>query len=303
MNAVDGVNPEETLGAVQKRKHVVLIGLCCVGFFVFDVLAMTCLRYVFTQMIVWNIAAVQLTVIGAWATMFRGAFWVRLPWTLLLLVTSWCGFVWGITLMDVNPRTESLLGVFIFLVYAFVTTTVPLKLVAWCFRWHIVKETSGYRISNPKRYLRIRDIMVGTFVMAAAMGILRLVLPDKDLSFSRAFSETVLIQIELLIAITIFGAISLLVQLPCIWISLGVKPESLKLWIVAWVVYCFVFALVEIIVFISVFGSPQPGSESVFIGVIVGHQLGGAVMFSVFLALRRLGYRLERFLGTRWNPA
>ena len=44
-------------------------------------------------------------------TLVRGTFWIRLPWTLLLLIISWCGFAWGIAIDKGHPDVGAMLGV------------------------------------------------------------------------------------------------------------------------------------------------------------------------------------------------
>ena len=129
------------------------------------------------------------------------------------------------------------------------------------------------------------------------MGIGRAMLPDEDISFTRALHASSLHRPEPLIAISIYGVVSLLVKLPCIWISLGEKAERIQSRIGAWVVYCFVLAIVEMGLLIAILGDPGSESVELFTGMIISHQLMGAIMLVVCLALRGLGYRLERSLS------
>lgn len=102
---------------------------------------------------------------------------------------------------------------------------------------------------------------------------------------------------ELLFAITLYGVVSLLVKLPCIWISLGEKAEKIESRISLWVVSCFLLAIFEIGLLIAVLGDPGSDAEEIFAGMIISHQLMGAIMLGVCLTLRGLGYRLARSLS------
>ncbi|MDA7904372.1 hypothetical protein N9B45_01585 [bacterium] len=61
-------------------------------------------------MIALGIMTAQLTFICVWGTLVRGTFWIRLPWTLLLLVLSWWAFTWGITIENGQPDIDTMLG-------------------------------------------------------------------------------------------------------------------------------------------------------------------------------------------------
>ncbi len=63
-------------------------------------------------------------------------------------------------------------------------------------------------------------------------------LPDEEISFTRVLDASFLNTPEQLIGITIFGIVSLLVEVPWIWISRGEKAEKIKSRIGLWVVYC-----------------------------------------------------------------
>lgn len=296
-NADEGPVPSRTLNFDRKKRLILLIGVCCVGFFIADVATPTCFEDPFPAMLALGVVTAQLTVICVWGTLVRGTFWIRLPWTLLLLVLSWCGFAWGITIENGKPDTESILGTAVFWMFGFVTSFVPLKIAALCFRWQIVQDSEDNQNAGRDASYTIRDIMIGTLLLALSMGIGRALLPDEDISFTRALHASNLNDPELLIAITIYGIVSLLVKLPCIWISLGEKAEKIKSRIGLWVVYCLVLAIVEIGLLIAVLGNPGGQSEELFAGMIISHQIMGAIMLGVCLALRGLGYQLERSLS------
>ena len=248
-------------------------------------------------MLALGVVTAQLTVICVWGTLVRGTFWIRLPWTLLLLVLSWCAFALGITIENGGPDIESMLGTAVLWMYGFVTSFVPLKIAAMCFRWQIVQESADDQNGVRESRYAIRDIMIGTMLLALSMAIGRAMLPDEDISFTRAIHASALNEPEPLIAISIYGIVSLLVKLPCIWISLGEKAEKIRSRIGLWVLYCFALAIVEIGLLIAVLGNPGSDSAELFAGMIISHQIMGAIMLGVCLALRGLGYQLERSMS------
>ncbi|QEG41812.1 hypothetical protein [Roseimaritima ulvae] len=275
---------------------IALIGVCGVGFFIADMATPTCFDSPFPAMMALGIVTAQLTVICVWGTLVRGTFWIRLPWTLLLLVVSWCGFAWGIRLDHAGPTSSAhtMLSAAMLWTFGFVTSFVPLKIAALCFRWQIVHDSQdGPAKSRNPRYA-IRDIMIGTMLLALSMGIGRAMLPSEYVSWTRALENSGLSEPTPLFAITLYGVISLLVKLPCIWISLGVKAEKIASRVGLWFVYCLLLAVAEIVLLIAVLGNPGSDAFELFAGIILSHQVMGAIMLGVCFTLRGLGYRLER---------
>ncbi len=286
--------PAKTISLRRRAKLVLLIGLCSVGFFIADVLTPLCFDEAFSAMLALGVVTAQLTVICVWGTLVRGTFWIRLPWTLLLLVLSWCGFAWGISIEKVGPGTASMLGVALLWMFGFVTSFVPLKIAALCFGWQIVHDSEQEQDAERKFNYAIRDILIGTLLLALTMGIGRAMIPAEDISFSQALQASGLDAPEPLFAITLYGIVSLLVKLPCIWISLGEQVEKIPARIGVWFVYCFLLAIGEIALLIAFLGGPGGDANELFGGMIISHQIMGAIMLAVCFALRGLGYRLER---------
>ena len=281
----------------RRTQLILLIGVCSVGFLIADVATPVCFEAAFTAMLALGVVTAQLTVICVWGTLVRGTFWIRLPWTLLLLVLSWCAFAWGIKIENGEPDTDSMLATAWVWGFGFVTSFVPLKIASLCFGWQIVQDSvDDSRASRTSGYA-IRDIMIGTLLLALGMGISRGILPDEDISLAGILLASPLREAEPLIAISIYGVVSLLVKLPCIWISLGEKEDKIKSRIGVWVIYCFFLAIVEIVLFVAILGDPGGESGELFAGMIISHQLMGGIMLGVCLALRGLGYRLERSLS------
>ena len=287
------LSPSQTSTVSRKRSLVVLIGVCFVGFFWADLMTPILFQEAFTAMLALSVVTAQLTVICVWGTLVRGTFWIRLPWTLLLLVIAWCGFAWGITIENERRDTDQMLAAAVLWTFGFITSYVPLKIAAMGFRWQIVQESTDDRAGSNSRYA-IRDIMIGTLLLALTMGIGRAMLLGEQVDLERAVRASQLHRLEPLAATTIYGIVSLLVKLPCIWISLGEEREKIRSRIATWAVYCFALTVVEIGLLVVIFGSPGGEAHELFLGIMLGHQLMGAIILGVCLALRGLGYRLER---------
>ncbi|MEM1070115.1 MAG: hypothetical protein AAGI63_14530, partial [Planctomycetota bacterium] len=274
------------------------------GFFFADVLIRRCFEDPFPAMLALGVVTAQLTVICVWGTLVRGTFWIRLPWTLLLLVVSWCGIAWGINLHEGRTDVGQSLGAAVFWAFGFITSFIPLKIAAICFRWQIVQDDSEANGDEQKSSYAIRDIMLGTFLLAISMGVGRVMLRgEDDVSLLRAIEESELTDTTLLFATTLYGVISLAVKLPCIWIALGEKIEKIPSRVGVWAVYCFLLTIVELALLTVALGDPGPGAVEIFGGIILSHQLMGAIMLAVCLALRGLGYRLERSISGKPIPA
>ncbi|MEM9588638.1 MAG: hypothetical protein AAGA03_15255, partial [Planctomycetota bacterium] len=285
---------QRTLKVGTRTGLVLLIGICCVGFLIADVATPTWFESPFSAMLALGIVTAQLTVICVWGTLVRGTFWIRLPWTILLLVVSWCGFALGITLENGSPDIDAMLATAALWSFGFVTSVVPLKIAALCFRWQIVQVTAYDKNPERRSSFAIRDLLIGTLFLAVTMGIGRAMLPGDGISISRALQASSLDEAEPLFAVTLFGVVSLLVKLPCIWISLGERSEKIMSRIGIWIPYCFALTVFEIGLLVAVLGDPGDESVEVFSGMIISHQLMGAIMLGVCLTLRGLGYRLER---------
>ncbi|MEM6474305.1 MAG: hypothetical protein AAF802_32525, partial [Planctomycetota bacterium] len=235
----------------------------------------------------------QLTVICVWGTLVEGSFWIRLPWTLLLLVISWCGFAWGIQL-ERGRNVDSMLPVAFFWTIGFLTSFVPLKIAAMGFRWRITGQSTRSEVLDRDGRYSIRDMMLGTLLLAISMAIGRVMLVgEEEIDFGTAF--IMLNEPGAILTLAVFGVVSLLVKMPCIWIALGAEREKAPSYIVLWTFYCVLLAAVEILIFIAIVGGP-PGDVLVELcgGIVLGHLVMGAVTLFVCLCLRGLGYKLER---------
>lgn len=296
-NVVESPVPSNALDFDRKASLILLIGLCCVGFFIADVATPVSFSDPIPALICMGVVTAQLTVICVWGTLVRGTFWIRLPWTLLLLIVSWCGLAWGIAIDKGQPDADAMLGAGLVWIFGFVTSFVPLKIAALCFRWQIVQHSLGDQNLRAKSSYAIRDIMIGTLLLALSMGIGRAMLPGQDLSLARAVEASGLDRPDILLPIVVFGFVSLLVKLPCIWISLGEKKEKIKFRIGLWCAYCLVLAIGEYALLTAILGGQVSENGEIFVGMIISHQLMGVIMLGICLSLRGLGYQLLRSRG------
>ena len=76
----------------------VFVGVVCAIFIAMDVLMSACFHDAWSGVFMMNIVIGQLTLICIWGTLVEGTFWVRLPWTILLLVISWGALCYGVKL-------------------------------------------------------------------------------------------------------------------------------------------------------------------------------------------------------------
>ncbi|MEO1527178.1 MAG: hypothetical protein AAFX06_17195 [Planctomycetota bacterium] len=272
----------------QRFALFTLVLICCVGFLIADLLATQLFNGAFPAMVIANILTAQLTLVCVWGTLVHGAFWVRLPWTFLLLLVSWIAIAFGIRWENPRASPELLVGMGLIWFFGFAASFVPLKVAALAFGWKIVKSTATL---EEKSQYSIRD-MNGTLILAVIMAIGSYLMPTDPVFLGNAIRESGLNQPEMLIVISVFGVVSLLVKLPCIWIALAQDRKLMAASIASWSFYCVLLAVIEIATLSAVLGPLTEGE--VVLGLIVGHQIMGALVLAVCLALRGMGYHLQR---------
>lgn len=293
----EAYEPPSISAAPSRRKLLVLfIWLCCTVFFIVDVITPIYFNDFVMAMLFLGVVTAQLTVICVWGTLVRGTFIVRLPWTILLLVISWSGFSLGVGIKRGTYDADAMLGIAFMWAIGFITSLVPLKIAAMGFGWQIVQASSSDHVRTKNARYTISDIMLGTLLIAISLAIIRAMVRIEDIGFSESLRTRFLGDAKGWVLIAFYGVISLLVKLPCIWISLAQKNGKILSWIFLWVIYCLLLATTEIVVFTVAFGAPPSDSKKEYAAIIIGHQIMGAVILTVCLALRGLGYRLERSL-------
>ncbi len=292
-------SPAASSNLVSRKWLIAFIGLCGLGFFIADILTPICFRTPFLALLCIGVITAQLTVICVWGTLVHGTLLVRLPWTFLLLVLSWCGFVLGIHLYPGTYGPDATIEAAITWIFGFVVSFIPLKIAALCFGWQIVQSRTADPSNRRDSRYSIADMMIGTLLIALSLGIVRAILPVTGINLFEAMRSSLFNQAEGLTVITIFSVVSLLVKLPCIWISLGEQRSKVLSRIGIWIVYCLGLAIAEIVLLNLLLGAPGGDVSELYAGIILSHQLMGAVMLLVCLALRGLGYRIERSLRAR----
>lgn len=284
-----GIKKDSSIfGAIQTYRTIslmLLLGGCCAGFLIFDVITPYLMPEPFSGMVAIGVVTAQLTVICVWGTLVRGTFWVRFPRTLLLLVFSWAGFSLGIDFLgDGGPPIRLSVGITWFI--GFLITFVPLKAASLWFRWQIVQDNQKGNASCVSTY-SIREIMLGIFLLSLSLGIGNALISFEGISQISLRNDP-----EVLVYISVYGLVSLLGTIPCIWISLKVAMDKVIRWICIWIIYCLLLSVIEIGVvgLIAPFGNDRP----FVLGLILGNQLMGAIILGICFALRGLGYKLSR---------
>jgi len=233
------------------------IVLIFVAFLVADVLVPQDYgRSPFVFFILLNIVVAQLTLICIWGTLVEGTFWVRIPWTLLLLVISWAALVFGVNLsqsFSVDPR--QLLGLGLFWLFGFVASFVPLKIAAWLFGWRITQAKSLQPDPKSNRYA-ISDMMVGTGIFAVTMAIASALIQGELPTWSEVVQTTGLHRPEQMFALIIFSVVSLIVKLPCIWVALATPIKTLGARSITWIMLSGLIGLAEFILLTATLGLP-----------------------------------------------
>ena len=240
-----------------------------------------------------NLVVGQLTLICIWGTLVEGTFWIRLPWSILMLVISWAVLARGVYLTHGKIENAQSLGLGLVWFYAFMVSYIPLKLAAWGFGWRILKNDQTDS-SRAKTNYQIRDMMIGTAILAVTLSIGRTLLPGDLPSLEKVISRSGLNDYNMLIAMFIFSVVSLIVKLPCIWIALAGPLSSIMRHSIRWVCIAAVLGLVEMGLLVFVLGPPGPDTWEVVVGLTVGHAVMATTMIGVLYLLRIFGYRMFR---------
>ena len=279
-----------------KKKLLLLIGVIFASFLLLDFKLPAAFNnsgepFVFVFML--NIVVGQLTLICVWGTLVEGTFWIRLPWTILMLVISWAVLARGAYLANGSTDSAEVLGLGLVWFYAFAISYVPLKVAAWGFGWRILKESQKDSLESKTNY-QIRDMMIGTAILAVIFAIGRMLLPGDLPSWEEVISSSGLGGRQLLTVMFIFSVVSLIVKLPCIWIALAVPLSKVKRYSICWIAGAAVLGLFEIGLLTFVLHSSGPDQLEVTIALMLGHASMAAIMIGVLYLLRSFGYRMSR---------
>ena len=172
------VDPSEDLNPTSWKKVALAMGGVFLSFIAIDVAVpqfwMQPSGSGFVMTIFLSLAVAQLTLICVWGTLVEGTFWIHLPWTILMLVVSWAALALGVHIEDGDLTATNVMGLGIVWLYGFVISFVPLKIAAIFFRWRITRHgESSYRSHK----FAIRDMMLGTAILAVILAIGRAMLP------------------------------------------------------------------------------------------------------------------------------
>ena len=279
----------------RKILLLLFIGTICIVFLFLGLLTPAAFesRNTFILVLMMNLVVGQLTLICVWGTLVEGTFWIRLPWTILMLVISWAALAGGVRLAKGNIDTAEVLGLGLVWFYAFVISYIPLKLAAWGFGWRILKEYQEDS-SQAKTNYQIRDMMIGTAILAVTLSIGRILLPGDFPSWERVVSKSGLNDYRPLTALFIFSVVSLIVKLPCIWIALAVPRSRILQYSIAWTFSAAILGLLEMGLLVFLLGPPGPDTTEFVVGLSLGHAVMAVLMIGVLLLLRIFGYRMSR---------
>ncbi len=277
-----------------KKKLLLVIGVIFASFLLFDLNLPAAFNsrnsYPFVFML--NIVVGQLTLICVWGTLVEGTFWIRLPWTILMLVISWAVLARGVYLANGSTNPAEVLGLGLVWFYAFAISYIPLKVAAWGFGWRILKEGQKDTLESKTNY-QIRDMMIGTAILAVTLTIGRLLLPGDLPSWKEVISTSGLNDPQPLTAMFIFSVVSLIVKLPCIWIALAIPLSKVKRYSIYWIGIAAALGLFEIALLTIALGANTDMLE-VTISLMLGHAAMAAIMIGVLYLLRSFGYRMSR---------
>lgn len=271
----------------------VAIAFIFVGFIVLDILLP---KFFADQGFFWvillNVAVAQLTLICIWGTLVEGTFWLRIPWTLLLLVISWAALSAGLYIERGHLESDMVLGLGLVWLFGFVVSYFPLKIAAWLFGWRITQSKSP--VWSASNRFAIRDMMIGTAILAGVMAIGRFLLPGEMPPWSAVYRASEMQSPEMPTLLGIFSVVSLIVKLPCIWIALAMTKEKVIIRGAIWTVLSGLIGLIEFGIFCMLLGSPGRDWWEIVVGICVGHMAMAAVMIGVLYVLRSFGYSMSR---------
>ena len=279
----------------RKILLLLFIGTICIVFLFLDLLTPGAFesRNAFILVLMMNLVVGQLTLICVWGTLVEGTFWIRLPWTILMLVISWAALAGGVRLAKGNIDTAEVLGLGLVWFYAFVISYIPLKLAALGFGWRIQKKDRE-NSSKAKTNYQIRDMMMGTAILAVTVAIGRMLLPGELPSWENVLIKSGLDEPGPFTALLIFSVASLIVKLPCIWIALAIPVSRIMRYSISWICIAAVLGLLEMGLLTFFLGSPGQETVEFVIGLTLGHAVMAGLMIGVLYLLRIFGYRMSR---------
>ena len=282
----------------RRRFFSLLLPFVAIGFLVFDVFVHGLFDEASIPAVTLILAVVsaQLTMISVWGSLVHGSFVVRLPWSLLLLVISFYAFALGVRLStwQVSQIVRQQFFIGFFWSMGFVVSFVPLKVMAVISGWRVgvvdVPSSSG---KSDSQY-GTRQMMLGVTFLAVTMGLIRLAFVYQDINLWSLVSSVFYDLGGAVLAFWAFCVVSLLINIPCVWISLAQQRRYMLFSLTGWVVYCLFMTALELVC-LAWIASGLPGWRgSDFAWFFISHQLMGGLILVCCLALRGMGYTLQR---------
>ena len=282
----------------RRRVFSLLLLFVAFGFLVFDVFAPWLWddSSVPAGTLTLAVVTAQLTMISVWGGLVHGSFVVRFPWSLLLLVISFYAFALGVRLStwQVSQIVRQQFFIGFFWSMGFVVSFVPLKVMAVISGWRVgvvdVPSSSG---KSDSQY-GTRQMMLGVTFLAVTMGLIRLAFVYQDINVWSLVSSVVYDLGGAVLALWAFCVVSLLINIPCIWISLAQQRRYMWLSLTGWVVYCLFMTALELVC-LAWIASGLPGWRGSDVAwLFISHQLMGGLILVCCLVLRGMGYTLQR---------
>ena len=282
----------------RRRVFSLLLLFVAIGFLVFDVFAPVLFDDTSVPAGTLTLAVVtaQLTMICVWGALVHGSFVVRFPWSLLLLVISFYAFALGVRLFtwQVSQIVRRQFFIGFFWLMGFVVSFVPLKVMAVISGWRVgVVDLPSSSGKSDSQY-GTRQMMLGVTFLAVTMGLIRLAFVYQDINVWSLVSSVVYDLGVALPALLAFFVVSLLINVPCVWISLAQQRRYLLFSLMGWGVYCLCMTALELVC-LAWIASGLPGwIGSDVAWFFISHQLMGGLILVCCLVLRGMGYTLRR---------
>ena len=285
----------------RRRVFSLLLLFVAIGFLVFDVFAPVLFDDTSVPAGTLTLAVVtaQLTMICVWGALVHGSFVVRLPWSLLLLVISFYAFALGVRLSSLSSTPESQIVrqqfyIGFFWLMGFVVSFVPLKILAVISGWRVEFVDLPFKAGKSDSQYGTRQMMLGVTFLAVTMGLIRLAFVYQDINVWSLVSSVVYDLGGAVLALWAFCVVSLLINIPCIWISLAQQRRYLLFSLMGWGVYCLCMTALGLAC-LAWLASGLPGWRgSDFAWFFISHQLMGGLILVCCLVLRGMGYTLQR---------
>jgi hypothetical protein len=213
----------------------------------------------------------QVNLIATWAVLAPGNIVVRIPWSLLLGMLMWYTLILSNRASGgISAEGSVLLGCVL------LTGVVVAQIPLW-----IAKQSS-----QDDRQFHLQHLLLGTFLLAVALSLLRLVFPSGASGLHGNLGE-------LVVTLGVVVICNLLVTVPCIWGGL-ILSSSVVAAAWGWLTYCAILTLVEYLVLAGISGSRGPDGMRPLVYMYVMNIAQCVAVFGPLRGFRALGFRLLR---------